>query len=83
MWVQVRMVAALPLDELGRINFSWSCRVMNMAWIMLPPGIYHHIEMRALQDAGLHDIVEFAIRFEEVLFVYFGEYYDSIVQEVI
>jgi hypothetical protein len=81
MWVQVRMVAVLPLDEIDRVNLSWSCRVMNMAWIMLPPGIYHHIEMRAFQESD--GVLEFTIRFEEVLFVYFGEYYDVIVQEVI
>jgi hypothetical protein len=77
------MVASIPLDDIDRVNFSWSCRVMNTAWWMLPLGIYRHIESRAFSDVGPNDVFSYAIRFEEVLFVYYGEYYDAIVQEVI
>lgn len=81
--LQVRMVAALPLDELGAVNFNWACRVMNVAWFMLPLGIYRHVETRAFEEVDAHDIAQFAIRFEEILFVHFPDYYDAIVQEVI
>jgi hypothetical protein len=82
------MVAQLPMfDEVADVNFRFSCRVYNMAWIILPSPIYFYIETKAweesLEDDPDNPAMVFPFLFEEILFARFGDFYDAIVQEIL
>lgn len=78
------------MDEIDQVNYRFACRIYNTAWMMVPSPIYFWLETTAWVNSireeiedGLDSGTIFPIRFEELLFAYFGDLYDEIVQEIL
>lgn len=82
------MVSCEQLDDIDQVNFRFACRVYNTAWLLMPSPMYFWLETVAWEsclreEPNLNPASIFPIRFEELLFVNFGYYYDAIVQEIL